>query len=160
MIFAVLILMLLYMVIFLQKPARYIFAGILAGGLHLLFWPSMYKGYRLEKDGRHTTGVLLDKKCEIKKSQTVSYKFRVGSNEYAGRGKPGAGNQSCENFQIGDQIFITYLRSDPNINTPDREVDSDIFIGIFFAAGIFACLVWCNGKQARFLAEKKKKQKT
>jgi hypothetical protein len=107
--FLIVIPVLLYILIPMPKPTRYVLAGVLVGGMYLLFWPSTYKNYRLEKVGQHTTGILLSKNCEVKKNQTISYKFSAGSYEFSGKGKPGAGNQSCEHFQVGDQVFITYL---------------------------------------------------
>ena len=149
---------LLYILTPLQKHARYILAAVVVGGLYLLFWPSTYKNYRLEKEGLHTVGTLLSKKCEIKNSQTISYKFRVGSKEYMGSRKPGAGNQACETFQVGDQVFITYLASDPNINTPEREVNSGVFLGIFFSFAMVGWLAWINAAQTRFRQEKLRKR--
>lgn len=149
---------LLYIFIPLQKRARYVLATVVVGGLYLLFWPSTYKNYRLEKEGLHTVGTLLSKKCEVKNSQTISYKFHVGAKEYVGSRKPGAGNQPCENFQVGDQVFITYLANDPDINTPEREVNSDIFLGIFFSIAMVGWLAWMNAAQTRFRQERLRKR--
>lgn len=148
----------LYILIPLKPRARYLVAAALIGGMFFLFWPSMHQTYRLEKEGRHTAGIVLEKSCETKRTQTVTYKFQVGDTEYGGRGAPGAGNARCENFGIGDQVSITYLGSDPNINRPDRSVDSDIVLGTIFLLGLFPLLVWGNAAQMRFVQEKRRKR--
>jgi hypothetical protein len=141
-----------------NKPVRYIVALAVVLGLYLLFWPSTYKSYQLEKYGRHTTGKVLSKRC-AGKSQIVSYQFKLEGKEIFGQGKPGIGNQSCDSFHVGDQIFITYLSRDPNINTPEREVDSPYILGALFAVGLFVWLIWAMGEQKRFISEKRRKKK-
>lgn len=147
---------LLYILIPLPKHARYVLAVLVVGGLYLFFWPTTYKNYRLEKEGLHTVGTLLSKKCEIKNSQTISYKFQADGKEYVETRRPGAGNRPCENFQVGDQVFITYIASDPSINTPDREVRSGIFLGVFFSIAMVVCFAWINTVQTRFWNKKKR----
>jgi hypothetical protein len=149
---------LLYILIPMSKHARYVLAVLVVGGLYLLFWPTTHKNYRLEKEGMHTVGTLLSKKCEIKNSQTISYKFQAGGKEYMGARRPGVGNQSCENFKVGDQVFITYVTSDPSINTPDREVSSGVFLGVLFSIAMVVCLAWINAEQTRFWNEKLSKR--
>lgn len=148
----------LYMLIPLKPRARCLVAAVLIGWMFFLFWPSMQQTYRLEKEGRHTAGVVLEKSCETKRTQTVTYKFQVGDKEYRGNGRPGAGNARCDDFGIGDQVFITYLGSDPAINRPDRSVDSDIVLGTLFFFGLFPLLVWGNAAQMRFVQEKRRKR--
>lgn len=149
---------LLFLLVPLKKRVRYIVAGILMGGLCLLFWPTTYKNFRLEKQGMHTTGILISKSCTPKKRQKISYKFTVGSTEFEGIGKPGAGNQSCENFQIGDQVFLTYLPDDPKTNSPGRKVDSNFILLSCLAIFLYFFLVWGNREQGRFLEEKRRRK--
>lgn len=148
-----------YILIPLPKRARYFFAALLITSLYAIFWPSLHTTYRLEKEGYHTTGVLIDKDCSREKYPRITYTFRVGEKEFQSVGRPGAGNQPCKNFQFGDQVFVTYLPTDPNVNTADRSVDSDLFLGILFSLAMLPVLVWLNGEQARFWKEKSKGQR-
>ncbi|AZP13520.1 hypothetical protein EJN92_16920 [Undibacterium parvum] len=160
MIFSLLIatLLLFYIFIPMLKWVRYLSAAVLVGGIYLLFLPSIYKNYQLEKKGIHTTGILLAKKCEGRNSQIISYKFQVENKEYLGKGTPGVGNQTCETFQLGEQVFITYLASDLGINTPEREVRSGVFLSLIFSFSMFAFLIWLNSEQTRFRKEKLSKR--
>lgn len=158
MILVLIVALLLYILIPTPRPARYVLAGLLVGGLYLQFWPSTYKSYRLEKEGQHTTGTLVSKTCGLRNRQMIAYRFQAGGQEFVGVDRSSAANRTCGHSQAGDQIFVTYLASDPTINTPEREVGSDIFLGILFSIGIFAWLVWCNAVQERFLAEKRRKK--
>ncbi|HEY0844436.1 MAG TPA: DUF3592 domain-containing protein [Noviherbaspirillum sp.] len=144
----------------LPKPARHIVAALLISSLFAIFWPSAHQTYRLEKEGYHTTGVLITKDCSREKHPRITYRFRVGDKEFESTGSPGAGNQPCKNFQSGDQVFITYLPSDPEINRPEREVDSLLFLGILFLLATYPVLVGLNAAQARFWKEKQKRRES
>ncbi len=121
-------------------------------------WPLVERDYHLSKDGSHITGTSWSKACGAKHS-TIEYKFLVGSTEYRGTGSLGRGNQGCSNFQTGDQVFVTYLSGNPEINVPSREVDSNIALTVFFVLTISASLAWVNTEQSRFLGEKRKRQR-
>jgi hypothetical protein len=141
-----------------NKPIRYVLAFAVALGVYLLFWQSTNRSYQLEKYGRHATGIVLSKRCEGKSTQIVSYKFKLEEKEFFGQGKPGRGNQSCNSFHVGDQIFITYLGSNPDVNTPEREVDSPYIMGALATIGLFGLLIWGKGDQERFMSKKRKKK--
>jgi hypothetical protein len=147
-----------YILIPFSKTARHGVAAVLVGILYLLFWPSNYKNYKLEKYGSHTTGILLNKSCEVRSNQMIWYKFQINEKYVDGMGRPGAGNQACEDFKIGDQVFVTYLADDPIINSPDREVHSGIIIAPLFFLMVFVALVSANGAQTRFQKAKKSKK--
>jgi hypothetical protein len=70
------------------------------------------------------------------KHSTIAYKFLVGPAEFIGSGSPGRGNQGCSTFQVGDQVFVTYLPADPEINVPSRDVDSNIALTVLFVSAI------------------------
>jgi hypothetical protein len=138
----------------LSKKARYWWAAILVGVVQMLFLPSNYQSYRLEKYGSHTVGTLLGKDCSVEKNQKISYQFVVDGQEFRGAGEPGAGNVGCRHFEPGDQVFITYLAENPAINVPAREASSHVFALIVFSLLIYGFLVYANGEQARFRREK------
>jgi hypothetical protein len=148
-----------YILIPMPKRIRYVAAALLVGGLYLLLWPITYKNYRLEREGQHTTGILINKSCEIRNSQIFFYKFVVDGKEFTGKGAPGKGNQSCERIQNGDQVFVTYLPGDPYVSSAERAVDSDIILGVFFTLGLLAGLIWINGAQTQFWTEKRARKR-
>lgn len=145
-----------YILIPLSKSGRYLVAAALVASFYWMFWPITHRNYQLDKEGRHTTGVLLSKDCSRAKHPSITYQFHVGGTAYTATGEPGSGNQSCTTFQIGDQVFITYLPNDPDVNVAEREVDSDFFLGILGHLLMFPALVWIKGEQSRFLKEKRK----
>ncbi|GGC95237.1 hypothetical protein [Undibacterium terreum] len=138
----------IYIFIPLSRTARYLAAFALVGACCVLLAPTIQKNYRLEKAGRQTAGVITAKHCSGGKSQRIEYKFLAESKEFRGSGAVD-NNQYCATPRIGDQVFVTYLLSAPDVSVPTREVNSHIFIGILCAICMSFILIWLNAEQAR-----------
>ena len=153
------VLALAYLFVPWPKLWRYIGAAIIVLGYWLIAWPSIMKDVELERAGWHTSGVVLRKDCERKNNQWVEYQFQVNGQSFTGKGTPGGGNVGCDGVQTGDQITVTYLVKDPQVNLPVREIKANIFLGTVLSLLIFVALVWVNQAHAGFVSEKRKRKK-
>ena len=141
---------LLYLFTPMGKAARWAYAVLIVVVLHVLAWPSNRENYLLEKHGSQTTGFVVAKDCRRTSTQWVAYRFNVEGEEYQGRHGVGGGRAGCEGVSIGTQTFVTYLRADPSVSRPVREVDSMWFIGVLLTVGGTGMLIWMNAEQTRF----------
>lgn len=140
-------LLLLMLIIPLSKWSR-IWAGIALTILLLsAAGPSLYSEYQLSQEGAHTAGTLAKKECRGKYSP-IEYTFLVGDKKFVGRGSVG-GWEQCGAYQIGQQIFVTYLPSDPNVSVPLREQPNQLFIMVLLLLSAVVFAVWANAEQHR-----------
>jgi len=139
-----------YLLVPMNRVARYAFAMLIVSAFHIVAWPSNRESYLLEKHGTHTVGVVTAKDCAVTAAQWISYKFQAGGKEYEGRRGVGGGRAGCEGVVIGSQTFVTYLDKNPSISRPVGAVDSIWFIGLLLTAGAFAALIWMNAEQTRY----------
>lgn len=152
-------LILAFILIPMRKRVRNVLATLVVAGTALISWPNIYESFQLENYGQHTTGILIEKFCEVKRSSTITYKFLVNRISFIGKGNPGSGNQSCELFKVGDQVFVTYLLVDPNVSRPERAVSSEIFIWLILLIVFFLLLLWFNSEQHNVRSKKEKRKK-
>lgn len=141
---------LLYLFTPMGRTARWACAVLIAVGFHVLTWPANRENYLLEKHGMQTTGFVVAKDCRRTSTQWVAYRFSVEGKEYQGRHGVGGGRAGCESVSLGAQTFVTYLRADPSVSRPVREVDSLWFIGLLLTVGGTGMLIWMNAEQTRF----------
>lgn len=135
---AIAALLLLCIVIPVRKKYRYVLTLLVCITVFLLFLPTLRLNHLLAKSGVQHVGVLIKKNCERANAPYIEYRFTVNKEDIVGSGRPGRGNQSCESFQIGDQVFITYLPGNEAINRAEREVESSVFAPV---AGFFALYI-------------------
>lgn len=152
--FALVIPFLLYIIIPIKKKYRYFGALFVTIFYVLIFLPSLRQGHLLARHGVQQTGVLTSKNCDINSKPHIEYRFVVDHKEISGAGRPGQGNQHCDNFKIGDQVFVTYLPDDVTTNVAERNVESHVFGATFGFFALYLCLLWLGNEQEKF---KKKK---
>jgi hypothetical protein len=144
-----------YIFVPLAKAPRYLLALLIVVLFNVLMFPSVSRNLKLQDEGVHTAGVLIEKDCAAQNQQRVKYRFAVAGRELVGEGRPGQGNKSCEAFQAGDQVFITYLLGTPEVNVPERAVDSWLKTGLVFSVLLVFLLAWMNKAQAAFSQRKR-----
>jgi hypothetical protein len=115
---------LLYLLTPLGKTARWALAVTIVLAFHALAWPTNRENYILEKHGVGTTGVVVATDCRITSTQWMAYRFSANGQDYEGKYGVGGGRTGCEGIRIGTQTFITYLKDNPAISRPVREVNS------------------------------------
>ncbi len=145
----------LYLLVPMGKAARWAAAIAIAIAFHALAWRSSYENYLLENSGIGTTGFVVEKDCRRTSTQWVAYRFSVEGRDYQGRYGVGGGRAGCESISIGTQTFVTYLKDDPTISRPVREVDSLWFTGLFLTLGVTGMLILMNSEQTRFRERKR-----
>lgn len=141
---------LLYLIIPMRKKYRYFGALFVTIFYLLIFLPSLRQDHRLAQYGVQQTGVLTSKNCDMKNKQRIEYRFVVNQKEVSGAGRPGHGNQACENFKIGDEVFVTYLADDETINVPERNIEDHVFGWSFGFFALYLCLLWIGNEGERF----------
>lgn len=144
-----------YIVIPIKGKYRPIIALLIVVFFVFLFLPSIRRDYLLSKMGAHQTGIVTNVNCNVKNNQYVDYNFFVENRKYLGSGRPGKGNQRCENQRIGNQVFITYLPHNENVNVPERSVEHHLPAYIFGFIFLYAFLLWVGKAQEKFRANKK-----
>ncbi|MBX9801063.1 MAG: hypothetical protein K2Y13_16530 [Burkholderiaceae bacterium] len=144
----------LYIVIPVKKKYRYFGAFFVTIFYCLLLFPSLRQTHLLSKYGVHQTGILISKNCSVKSKPQIQYRFMVGEKQVTGSGRPGEGNPSCQNFQIGDQVFITYLPSDETINVAERGVEDHTLAAIVSFIALYFFLLWVGNEQEKFRKNK------
>lgn len=144
-----------YIFVPLSKVQRYLAALLIVALFNVLMFPSVSRNFKLQNQGIHTAGVLVEKDCAAQNQQRIKYRFSAAGRELVGEGRPGQGNKSCEAFQAGDQVFITYLPDTPEVNVPERAVDSWLKTGLVFSALLVFLLAWMNKAQAEFRQRKR-----
>lgn len=145
-----------YLFIPFSKRWRYFWCAVLFLFWSTLLWSSLYLNHQLANEGKQGVGILVDKVCTPKRAQSFKYKFQVNGEEYIGNGIPGAGNQDCDESQIGDQIFLTYLVKEPSISSPAKSISSDYLTALILACFLFPLLVWGNKEQTLFWKKRRK----
>jgi hypothetical protein len=144
-----------YIFIPLSKAQRYSSALVIVVLFNVLMYPSVSRNLKLQNQGAHTTGVLVEKDCATQNRQRIKYRFSAAGRELVGEGRPGVGNPSCEAFHPGDQVFVTYLPDAPEVNVPERAVDSWLKTGLVFSVLLVFLLAWMNKAQAEFKQRKR-----
>jgi hypothetical protein len=134
-----------YLLVPMGQRARYGFPILLVLVFHILFWPATRENYLLDRHGAHTTGVITGKDCETNVEQWVAYRFAVGEATYQGRYPAAGGRSGCEGVSVGGPTPITYLKDEPSVNRPTREVRSMWFVGLLLSVIAVALLVWMKG---------------
>jgi hypothetical protein len=137
------------------KAKRYLAAVLIVVLFNVLMFPSVSRSYKLQNEGSHTVGLLIAKDCDAQGKQIVKYKFAAAGRELVGEGRPGAGNPACEAFKAGGQVFVTYLPDTPEINVPERAVDSWMKTGWIFSLLLVFLLAWMNRVQSEFRQRKR-----
>lgn len=145
----------LYLLLPMGKAARWAAAIAIAIAFHVLAWRSNYENYLLENNGIGTTGFVVEKDCRRISTQWVAYRFSVEGRDYQGRYGVGGGRAGCESISTGTQTFVTYLKDDPTISRPVREVDSFWFTGLLLTLGATGMLILANSEQTRYRERKR-----
>jgi hypothetical protein len=98
----------------------------------------------------------LNKNCKRQGSQ-LEYQFHVNGEYFLGKAR--IANGACEHLHVGDQISVTYLVKNPQVNLPVDEVKTSLVGGVIFSIILFFCLIWLSKEQTRFVREKSLKKK-
>lgn len=146
---------LLYLLTPLGRAARWASAVTIVLAFHALTWPSNRENYLLEKHGVGTTGFVVATDCRRTSTQWVAYRFNVSGQDYEGKYEVGGGRAGCEGIRIGTQTFITYLKDDPAISRPLREVDSLWLTGLLLTIFVTGMLIWMNAELTQFREQRR-----
>ncbi len=144
-----------YIFIPLTKAQRYLAALVIVVLFNLLTYPSVSRNYKLQNEGSHTVGQLIEKDCGAENRHKVKYRFMAAGRELTGEGRPGTGNPACEALHTGDQLFITYLPDTPEVNVPEKSVDSWVKTGWVFSVMLVFFLAWMNRVQTEFMQRRR-----
>lgn len=111
-------------------------------------WPEIQLKKKFIREGFHTAGRLLDKSCEGRRGlNKIKYEFAVRDKVIRSVGKLSA--EGCRRMQIGDQVIVTYLHSDPSINLPQAKVTSSAaylyFVAFVLSIGFFFINIAATG---------------
>ncbi len=144
-----------YIFIPLTKAQRYLAALVIVALFNLLTYASVSRNYQLQNEGSHTVGQLIEKDCGAENRQKVKYRFTAAGRELVGQGRPGTGNPACEALHTGDPLYITYLPDTPEINVPEKAVDSWMKTGWVCSVILVFFLAWMNRVQTQFMQRRR-----